>query len=317
MTEHFIQHEQVELPAIAPFDLYQTVAALRRRPNQLAEALIDGEYRRILSIDGHERLIGVRQNAPDRVTVRALDMPLNLNLDSNELGSIVSVLARMLGLDVDMTPLRTALTFDERLSQLARQIAGMKPPRFDTLWHTFLCIVPFQQVSVDSGTSMLNRLIARFGSSIEHDGHIYHGFPSAQSVRDASYDELRGCGLSQAKIRTLQYIAAQIATGAISSATIEALDDAEAVAQLVQLPGIGIWSAQIILLRGFRRLNFFPPGDSGAARGLRSLFDLPAESVEGALAPILERLGPWRGYLYYMILAHKLLQSHIITPYGA
>lgn len=312
MSGHFTPQEQVELPALAPFDLLQTVAALRRRPTQQAEALIDGEYRRIISLDGRERLIGVRQYAPDRVTIRALDAPLA----PAERETVASVIERMLGLDVDMTPLHAALAFDERLTHLARQIAGMKPPRFDTLWHTFLCIVPFQQVSVDAGTSMLNRMIVRFGSHIEHHGHLYHGFPSAQSVRAATYDDLRGCGLSQAKIRTLQYLAAQITEGAISEAEIEALDDVDAVARLVQLPGIGVWSAQIILLRGFRRLSFFPPGDSGAARGLRSLFDLPAEQVEDTLAPILERLGQWRGYLYYMILAHKLMQSRIITPYG-
>lgn len=312
MTEHFTRQQQVELPAVAPFDLQQTVAALRRRPTQLAEAMIDGEYRRIVSIDGHERLLGVRQSARDRVALRALDAPLT----TDEMSAAAAMVVRMLGLDVDMAPIHAAVAFDERLAQLAIQIAGMKPPRFDTLWHTFLCIVPFQQVSVDAGTSMLNRLIARFGSRIEYNGHIHYGFPSPQSVRDATPDELRSCGLSQAKIRTLHHLAAQIADGTISDDEIAALDDVEAVARLVQLPGIGIWSAQIILLRGFRRLGFFPPGDSGAARGLRSLFDIPTESVEVALAPILERLGSQRGYLYYMILAHKLLQSHIITPYG-
>ncbi|MGZ3715304.1 MAG: DNA-3-methyladenine glycosylase family protein [Ktedonobacterales bacterium] len=315
MTEHFMRQglqAQTEIPAIAPFDLQQTIAALRRRPNQLAEAMVDGEYRRIVSIDDREHLIGVRQIVPDFVAIRALDAPLT----PTELGAAASVVKRMLGLDVDMAPLRAALAFDARLLQLARQIAGMKPPRFDTLWHTFLCIVPFQQVSVDAGTSMLNRLIARFGIRIEHDNHIYYGFPSPESIHHASYDELRSCGLSQTKIRTLQYLAVQITDGAISEGEIDALNDVEAVARLIQLPGIGVWSAQLILLRGFRRLSFFPPGDSGAARGLRSLFDLPAEQVDNTLVPILERLGQWRGYLYYMILAHKLLQSHTITPYG-
>lgn len=315
MTEHIMRQEpveQVELSAITPFDLQQTVAVLRRRPTQLAEALIDGEYRRIVNLNGREHLIAVRQTAPDRVTLRPLDAPLS----PNELSDAASLIERILGLDVDMAPLRATLAFDERLAQLAHQIAGLKPPRFDTLWHTFLCIVPFQQVSVDAGTSMLNRLITHFGSHIEFHGHLYHGFPSPESLRNATYDELRGCGLSQAKIRTLQHLAEQIATNTISEDEIDALDDTEAVARLVQLPGIGVWSAQIILLRGFRRLSFFPPGDSGAARGLRSLYDLPAESVEGTLSPLLERLGPWRGYLYYMILAHKLIQSHIITPFG-
>ena len=43
---------------------------------------------------------------------------------------------------------------------------------------------------------------------------------------------------------------------------------------LMELPGIGPWSAALVLLRGFGRLDVFPPGDVGAARGLGPLLQL-------------------------------------------
>jgi 3-methyladenine DNA glycosylase/8-oxoguanine DNA glycosylase len=76
--------------------------------------------------------------------------------------------------------------------------------------------------------------------------------------------------------------------------------------RLRALPGIGPWSAQLILLRGLGRLGNFPAGDSGALRGLREVFSAAPDPGEAA-AEALERLGDWRGYLYFMLLGRRLI----------
>src|SRR5579862_2358016 len=89
--------DEIELPALAPFDLAQTVAALRRRPQSLTDALVADEFRRVLPVGGRERLLGVRQVAADRVRLRALDGPLAAGDERAEAAALVT---RMLGLDV-------------------------------------------------------------------------------------------------------------------------------------------------------------------------------------------------------------------------
>jgi 3-methyladenine DNA glycosylase/8-oxoguanine DNA glycosylase len=299
-----------ELPAAVPFDLPRTVAALRRRPTHRVETLVDHEYRRVMTLAGRNQLIGVRQIAPDRVQMRSLEGALG-PAERREAARLVD---RILGLSFDLAPVYAALEDEPGLAALAAQVPGMEPPAYDSLWVTVVSVVPFQQVSLAAGSAILNRLIERLGASLEHEGSVYYAYPTPQAVLAAGPDALRACGLSQAKTRALVEVAARTVDARLDEAAIAALDDERALAALSALPGIGPWSARLILLRGFRRLSIFPLDDSGAAGNFRQVFDIPAAEVRVALDGVLTRLGPYRGYLYFLLLASSLLRLSLITP---
>lgn len=302
----------MSLRAVPPFDLALTVAVLRRRASHAVEVFEGGEYRRVLTLAGRRRLVGVRQVAPDSVALRGLDGPLA----PEEVRAAAASVERMLGLGVDMAPVRDVFAEDPRLAPLVERLAGMKPPRFVSLWVTLLSVVPFQQVSLDAGMAVLNRVITRLGATLECGGRTYYAFPTPEQWLAAEPEALRGCGLSAAKVRTLTGAAGAIAGGTLREEDIEAASDEEAVARLTALPGIGPWSAHVILLRGFRRLSFYPAGDSGAARNLNTLFELPGRGESAEARAIVERLGAYRGYLYFVLLAWKLLATGAIELSG-
>ena len=77
----------------------------------------------------------------------------------------------------------------------------------------------------------------------------------------------------------------------------------DALETLTDLPGIGPWSAGLVLLRGLGRLDVFPSGDVGAERGLRTLLRAGART---SLKRIVERFGDRRGYLYFCALGGSL-----------
>jgi len=78
---------------------------------------------------------------------------------------------------------------------------------------------------------------------------------------------------------------------------------------LRELPGIGPWSAALVLLRGLGRLDVFPPGDVGAMRGLSALLRVgPGAPLDRAI----ERFGDLRGYLYFYGLGSSLLKKGLI-----
>lgn len=305
MTADHARHDldAFDLAAVAPFDLVLTVSALRRRPANLVERMTDGEYQRTLDLSRGSRLVAVRQIAGDRISVRALDGPLS----AGEREEVARLLIRILGLDVDLAAAWQHIAADPRLARLGEGLAGLKPPCFPDLWTTLLNIVPYQQVSLDAGMSVANRLTRQLGTAREVGGECAYGYATPERMLRASVEELRACGLSAAKARTLQGIAEAVLAGRLADDEFARLDDEEALARLVSLPGIGPWSAKLTLLRGMRRLAFFPPGDSGAARNVR-LF-LGVEDTKQAymvLDELSEELGPYRGLLYFLLLGQRL-----------
>lgn len=294
------------IPVRAPFDLRMTVSALRRLPHAALYPLIGEEWRFVAPLPSGHRLLAVRPHATDDGPL--LCAALDGALSDEDAAAASGLVAWMLSVQRDLTPLHALVADDATLGPLAQRLAGMKPPRFASLWEAFCQIVPFQQVSLGAAIATLNRFVMALGPECAYDGQRYWGVPTPQRTLEASAEELRACGLSAAKARTLRGLAEHALAGDLDAVAFAALADEAAIARLTRLPGIGRWSAQVALLRGLGRLSVFPAGDSGAARGLRDLFPQHAQPDAAAQA-LLERLGDWRGYLYFLLLGRRLLAA--------
>lgn len=292
----------------APFHFEATVRVLQRRPVNRIDRWEHNRYLRVLGPPGELALVEVENHG----TIDAPDLRYTLhqgNPSSATAARLAQILRRVLGLDVDPLPLQQLAQADRMLRPTALALRGMRPPRFAEWFETFAKVIPFQQVSLDAGVAIVGRLVERFGTPLEYEGRRYHAFPTAEAVAEARPEALRACGLSLRKAEALCAIARAIDAGELSEEKISALSTPEALRVLVEQPGIGPWSANVALLRGLGRLDVFPPGDVGAMRGLRTLLRLPPEAP---LAPVVERFGTQRGYLYFYVLGSSLLTKGLI-----
>jgi DNA-3-methyladenine glycosylase II len=297
-----------QLRTRAPFHLEATVRVLQRRPGNLVEAWEQNRYVRVLRMSDDLVLVDVENHGTiDEPDVRyALRHGDPSTVARRELEQ---TLRKVLGLDVDPIPMQRLLEADRKLRFTALALRGMRPPRFAEWFETFANVVPFQQVSLDAGVAIVGRLVERFGKHLKHGGRRFYACPSAQAVADARLETLRNCGLSSRKAESLRYLARAIESGELPEDTISAMNTDDALKALVDLPGLGPWSASLVLLRGLGRLDVFPPGDVGAARGLSKLMHLgPAAS----LSRRIERFGANRGYLYFYVLGGGLLGKGLI-----
>src|SRR5205814_439765 len=128
------------------------------------------------------------------------------------------------------------------------------PPRFRRRrngFETILHIILEQQVSIDAAAAMFRRL---------------HGLcrplaPAPFLALDAA--TLRSCGFSRQKMAYGRGLAEAVQTGRLDFARLRAVSDAEALAELVALKGIGRWSAEIYLIFALGRPDVWPAADLG------------------------------------------------------
>lgn len=292
----------------APFHLEATVRVLQRRPANRVEVWEGGRYRRVLAGADGPALVEVE----NRGSIDVPDVHFSIAHGSRSAAGkarLAETARRVLGLDVDPAPLQRLAASEPGLRPAASALRGMRPPRFAGLFETFANVVPFQQVSLDAGVSITGRLAERFGERLEHEGRRWLVFPTPQAVGSARLGSLRACGLSARKAESLRAIARAIDAGELSEEKIAGLPTSDALAALTELPGIGPWSASLVLLRGFGRLDVFPPGDVGAGRGLGGLLGLRSKA---SLGRVVERSGDRRGYLYFCALGASLLARGLI-----
>lgn len=303
----------VRLPVRAPFHLEATVRVLQRRSANLIDRWEGQRYRRAMRVHGRPVLIEVENAA----TIEAPDLRLTVasaGSSSRSSGAAAQIVREMLGLDLDPELPQRRAEAEPALRDTARALRGMRPPRYPDLIETFANVIPFQQVSLEAGMAVVARLVHRFGESLAKQGHRHLLFPSAETLAGASEQSLRACGMSARKSRALRSIAKAIASGDLTSEGLQALPSTEAMERLMRLSGIGPWSAALVLLRGFRRLDVFPQADTGAESSLARLLHLRSRA---SLARVIERFGDFRGYLYFYGLASRLLEAgliHAVSP---
>lgn len=153
-------------------------------------------------------------------------------------------------------------------------------------------IVVSQQVSAASAAAIFARVEARF-PGFERD-----------ALLDASDADLRACGLSAPKMRTLRAICAAAAQGRLDLAALERLEADAAREALTQVKGIGPWSADVYLLFCLGHPDVWPAGDLALQEAARMALRLRARPDAKRLERIGERWRPWRAAAARLLWAY-------------
>lgn len=155
---------------------------------------------------------------------------------------------------------------------------------------------PFQTLA---NSIISQQLSAKAADTIERRVHaIVPGFTPAEFLA-IQPEALRAAGLSSAKARYILELAQRVSDGRLNLEVMQEAPDADVIAALVDLPGIGQWTAEMFLIFGLRRPDVLSLGDAGLQRSARFLFGDDAK---------LERLGqswqPFRSVASWYLWRH-------------
>jgi len=122
--------------------------------------------------------------------------------------------------------------------------------------------IVFQQLSGKAAATILSRVTALFPG----------GVPTPEAVQATSDEQLRAAGLSRQKISYLRDLSSKVASGALPLDAVETMDDDDLIDHLVQVKGIGRWTAQMFLMFRLGRRNVLPELDLGIQNAIRRAY---------------------------------------------
>lgn len=290
----------------APFRLDLTVWALRRRPDNAID-LWDGRfYRRVLVLDGVPVHVSVRQTRPPDKPQLDVTAVCERAHSSRLKDDLTAMLERTLGLQVDLRGFYEMAGDDPKIGALVRRFTGCKPPRFPTVFEALVNAIACQQLTVLVGIMLLNRLARTHGMAFGRRSEAVFAFPGPEELSKARPQSLGALGFSRQKSGALIRLARECAEDDSHLEALATLDDRRAIARLLDLHGIGRWSAEYTMLRGLGRLNVFPADDVSGQKNLHHWLKLrKSPSYEGARR-LLSRWHPYQGLLYFHFLLARL-----------
>jgi DNA-3-methyladenine glycosylase II len=171
------------------------------------------------------------------------------------------------------------------------------------LWWSLVDAIVSQQVSVYAAAAIVGR-VAALGAN---------GRPTPAEIAAASDDALRAAGLSRAKVRYVKDLASRWLDGSLRHERIAAMTDPEVVAELTQVKGIGVWTAEMILIFTLGRPDVLPVDDLGVRVAAQQLYALPERPGREELLRIGEPWRPWRT-LASRYLWRSLGKTPVVAP---
>lgn len=184
-----------------------------------------------------------------------------------------------------------ALAVLKRDKRFARLIQKHGPPVFK--WNNLkrgnvfqsLCrSIIYQQISGKAAATTLARFAGLFPTG---------QFPTPLAVRAMPIAKMRAAGLSGQKVSYLKDLALKFSDGTIKHRSLSLMTNDEIVEHLVQVKGIGAWTAQMFLIFALRRPDVLPTGDYAVRKGFQIVYRL--RHLPGHRE--MERLAkPWRAH---------------------
>jgi len=293
------------LQARPPFRLDLTVWAVRRRPHNKVDLFDDGIWRRVLMIG--RAPVGLAVTQTRRGARPEIEVRISAAHPREVRDQVAALVIRMVGLERDLSGFYRLARDDSTLRPLAERLRGMKPVRYPTVFEAFANAVVCQLISVTAGMSVLNRLAEAFGKTTTSNSVAMRSFAVAESVARSNPDTLRALGLSRQKgeyLINLARLAVDPKDRDFSS--IDALPDGDAIEHLSAIRGVGRWTAEYVLLRGFGRINIFPGDDVGGRKMLYEFVGETATPDYAGVRRIMDRWHPYGGLIYLHLIVSGL-----------
>ena len=272
----------LKLPFRAPLDGDALMAFLGDRAVPGVEELVEGTYRRTVTLTHGTAVVELTPHV-DHVGCR-----LMLG-DLRDLATAVQRCRRLLDLDADPLAVADVLGADPALETLITKAPGRRAPGHVDGFELAVRAVIGQQVSVKGARTVAGQLVAAYGEPLgETNGGLTHVFPTAASLAEIAAESFHG---PRARGRALGGLAAAVTRGEI---VIDAgADRDELRRRLLELAGIGAWTADYIAMRALGDPDVFLATDLGVRHALERL-GLPSKPAEAAAHA--QRWRPWRSY---------------------
>ncbi|MGV3709536.1 MAG: DNA-3-methyladenine glycosylase family protein [Gemmatimonas sp.] len=174
--------------------------------------------------------------------------------------------------------------------KLARVISVVGPctmiPRVDGSHFDHLTRnIVFQQLSGAAASTIHGRFVERIGQGKS---------PTPDQLLSHGDETLRACGLSTAKVAAIRDLARHVSDNRLPLDRIDGMDDQEVIDALVQVRGIGVWTAQMFLMFRLGRPDVLPVLDLGVRKGAQKIYRMRKLPEAARLEKTAKTWRPWR-----------------------
>jgi DNA-3-methyladenine glycosylase II len=208
--------------------------------------------------------------------------------------------ARMLSLDVDGEAFPAIGEGDPVAGRLQSRYPGLRPVLFGSPYDAAAWAIIGRRVRMRQAANVRARLAEELGTPVSIGPDTFSVFPEPSRLTRL---EAPWRGLTEGKIGELRALGEATLAGDLDAAALREQPEDEALAALQRPPGIGPFSAELILVRGAGAPDVFPRHERRLRQAMASAYGLSDDPKEAEPAEIAERWRPYRSWVALLLRA--------------
>jgi DNA-3-methyladenine glycosylase II len=225
------------------------------------------------------------------------------------LAAAVAQVGRILSLDIDGRGFPDIARHDPVVAQLQSRYPGLRPVCFWSPYEAAAWSVIGQRIRIAQAAAIKARVTAEHGEIIDVGGRMVRAFPNPAKLAQLSSIN----GLSETKLQRLRGVAEAALGGTLDAARLRSIPRSQALEELIAIPGIGPFSAELILLRGAGDPDYTPTAEPRLARAMAIAYDMKAAPHAAHIAEISEVWKPYRTWVALLLRIMLEDETHEIA----
>ena len=212
---------------------------------------------------------------------------------------------RQFSTDLDLQPFYALAEADPVLRQLIVHFRGMRVPQAPRVFEILISAIIEQQVNLSFAHKVKKALIDAYGRWVDFEGRRYSAFPEPAALAITTPRELLRLQVSGPKARYIITISRLALDGTLDLENLRQLEPAVAHEKLLELKGVGHWTAQYVGLRALGHLDCLPAADVGLQKVIQYFYGLRKRPTPERVQKMARAWQGWRSYAtFYLWLTY-------------
>lgn len=211
--------------------------------------------------------------------------------------AVLTQIRRILSLDIDASGYAGVLERDPVLRSLAARRPGLRPVLFFSPYEAAAWAIIGNRIRMTQAAATKARMSRDLGAAVDVGGEIVYAFPAPAVLRDLESFP----GLFGRKVEYLRALGESAEDRLLDVERLRSTEFDDAKRHLMDLPGIGPFGAELILIRSVGLVDRAPTTERRLARAVRLAYDLPSDPEPDQLAEIAHRWAPFRTWVAVLL----------------
>jgi len=283
------------------FSFAENYAHLSTATNESLYTLREGRIYKAIAVGAEDTVAEIAPDGENYLRIRFME---ELPVDSPTLREgVARYVYDWFDLGTDLKPFYEMAAGDPLLKQAVVSFYGLRNMGIPDLYEAVCWGILGQQINLGFAYTLKRRFVEKFGRFIERGGERYWLFPTAEDIAVLTPEDLSAAGMTT--VKKCEYLvdtARLIASGELTKEQLLQTGDVkQAEKRLVQIRGIGPWTAHYVLMRCLRMPDAFPIDDVGLHHSIRHVLGLDAKPSKERILELSAGWTLWESYATFYL----------------